>query len=458
MPIPDEFRAYYPLSDDERHALWTEGLFVVDTNVLLNLHRFPRQAAEDLLTVLETLGDRLWIPHQVAVEYHRRLAQIFAEQEDEIVRLTREIDGLKERFDKHMNDRQLNDRHTTIDPDTLSATLADATERMRTHLDEAREAVPKLGSEDPVLARVGDLLSGQIGPGPADQGTLDKLYEEATSRLADKRPPGFVDFEQKSKAAAKGDAGADDHGEVTFHNGLRYQSAYGDYVLWRQVLDELGEREVCPPLALVTDDGKEDWWHIQKGRKVGPRVELVHEAQASGAPTFTLLTSSRLLERAQEELGVVLQAESIEQAEKASAVEDTAETQSGAFDSATAARLEAYASGGPVTALVGSGGEALRYLLASKADEEVGRLEASTRDAWDHAHQYLQSGRRDNEALNRLRTSNSEAHELLRSIESGARWLILTPEQRERVFQARSVMLETHGLFSGPEESPHSVR
>ncbi|MER7904023.1 PIN-like domain-containing protein [Streptomyces sp. NPDC095614] len=34
-----------------------------------------RQVREDMLTVLEALGDRLWVPHQVLVEFWRNQQQ-----------------------------------------------------------------------------------------------------------------------------------------------------------------------------------------------------------------------------------------------------------------------------------------------------------------------------------------------------------------------------------------------
>jgi predicted nucleic-acid-binding protein len=49
----------------------TEGLVVLDTNVLLNLYRYNAQTQTDLFAVLERLGERLWVPHQVLVEFWR---------------------------------------------------------------------------------------------------------------------------------------------------------------------------------------------------------------------------------------------------------------------------------------------------------------------------------------------------------------------------------------------------
>ena len=53
----DMFPGYYSPTKDEYEQLWTEGLFVLDTNILLNLYRLPKGAREDLFEILEQLSD-----------------------------------------------------------------------------------------------------------------------------------------------------------------------------------------------------------------------------------------------------------------------------------------------------------------------------------------------------------------------------------------------------------------
>ena len=452
MTLPDEFQAYYPLTDAERKELWTSGTFVVDTNVLLHLHRFPRPAAEDLLTVLETLGDRLWVPHLVAVEYHQRLAQIFAEQKVEIENVEAKIAEVEGGLTQHMANR-LQGRHTTLDPDVLSGTLKQATAEMKAHLAAAKAATPQFGDGDPIQPRVKALLSGRIGPGPNSQGDLDEMYREAEPLLTDKRPPGYIDFLQKS-TGAQGASTAGDRGEVYRHNGLRYQSAYGDYVLWQQVLDEVPNRAAGAPLVLITDDRKEDWWHRPKGRTWGPRIELVHDAQKAGASTLTLLTSSRLLEKAQTELNVTLKADSVEQAEKGEALAVTSHGV-GSDAAATALRLGAYATGGPIMALIGGGSEALRYVLMSDMDKEVSQLEQLARLATDGADQYTLSGARDIEARLQFQAAYHKANELQETIDTGMRALWVSTGHRARIASARHLLSEALGKYADFEQDQH---
>ncbi|MFD2881820.1 PIN-like domain-containing protein [Paenibacillus rhizoplanae] len=40
-----------------------------DTNMLLNFHRYSNSTNKDFFNVLTRVKDRLWIPHQVLLEY-----------------------------------------------------------------------------------------------------------------------------------------------------------------------------------------------------------------------------------------------------------------------------------------------------------------------------------------------------------------------------------------------------
>jgi hypothetical protein len=63
------FSGYYRPDEKEFSVLWKKCLFILDANVLLNLYRYPKKARRDLVKVLTLVNDRLWIPHQAALEY-----------------------------------------------------------------------------------------------------------------------------------------------------------------------------------------------------------------------------------------------------------------------------------------------------------------------------------------------------------------------------------------------------
>lgn len=66
------FSGRYRPTQEEFDQLWDEGLFVFDANVLLNLYRYSPKARDQLISVLRTLSERSWLPHQAAEEFMER--------------------------------------------------------------------------------------------------------------------------------------------------------------------------------------------------------------------------------------------------------------------------------------------------------------------------------------------------------------------------------------------------
>ena len=62
-------KEYLSYSDDEKLDLWNHATFVFDTNVLLNLYRYSDKTRKSLLTALNKLQERLWMPNHVAREF-----------------------------------------------------------------------------------------------------------------------------------------------------------------------------------------------------------------------------------------------------------------------------------------------------------------------------------------------------------------------------------------------------
>ncbi|EKE27035.1 MAG: hypothetical protein ACD_4C00082G0002, partial [uncultured bacterium (gcode 4)] len=74
------FSEYYPLNLDLIKGLWKNAIFVFDTNILLNLYRYSNETSEQFLKTIEKLGNRAWLPHQVALEFHRNRLIVLSEE------------------------------------------------------------------------------------------------------------------------------------------------------------------------------------------------------------------------------------------------------------------------------------------------------------------------------------------------------------------------------------------
>jgi hypothetical protein len=63
------FLGYYRFTEEEFSTLWEDCLFIFDANVILNLYRYSAGTSEALLNILRGISDRMWLPHQIALEY-----------------------------------------------------------------------------------------------------------------------------------------------------------------------------------------------------------------------------------------------------------------------------------------------------------------------------------------------------------------------------------------------------
>lgn len=97
-----------------------------------------------------------------------------------------------------------------------------------TKAEEANEVHLDRRDSDEVLARLEVLFDGRVGK-PMQPDVLAEARKEAKRRIDNKIPPGYAD---KDKADPS-----------------------GDYLVWKQLLDEAAVRRI--PVVLITDDRKE---------------------------------------------------------------------------------------------------------------------------------------------------------------------------------------------------------
>src|SRR5258706_533380 len=86
---------------------------------------------------------------------------------------------------------------------------------------------------------------------------------------------------------------------------------YGDGVLWFQVIEYAKSQK--KPIILVTDDQKDDWWRIEKGKTLGPRPELITEISTKAKVAFYMYNASQFLKYAKDFLGLHVKQEAIEE-------------------------------------------------------------------------------------------------------------------------------------------------
>src|ERR1700722_15050938 len=235
MPgMRDQFAHFYTPDDAAVEGAMKRGLVAPDANVLLNLYRFQATARDELFGALEKLGDRLWIPNQVGLEFQRNRLGVMKDQEgyfaktrDEVLNAVGGLHGKVRAFGNRLG---LGEEQTKEIDDAISA-LNDRIADVVLTAEGQNEVRLHGHASDEVLARVDALFANDNSVGKSmEPKDLEAARKEAERRVREKIPPGYKDRDKDDPT--------------------------GDYIVWRQLMDEAKTRKL--PVVFITDDTKED--------------------------------------------------------------------------------------------------------------------------------------------------------------------------------------------------------
>lgn len=254
----DQFRGYIQPTTEELQSALAAGVVVLDTNVLLALYSVPDRPRQVALRFLRELGGRLWLPHQVAVEFWRSRPAKLVDLRTS-TKSTESFEALAQARIRQLSlSGQLDD-----DGRPLAATITEHAQA----IDAAFEDIAgsyidasialKDPLRDPLLVDLEEIFGDRVGE-PFAPSEYDALVKEGLARFALRRPPGYKD------AGAKKDQ-IPEHGT-------------GDFLMWEQTLRYVESMSPSGPFTLISGDFKEDWRLIAGGTDIGPRPELVAEA------------------------------------------------------------------------------------------------------------------------------------------------------------------------------------
>lgn len=267
----DKYPGWYPKSPVAIAKLWDNAIFVPDANVLLHCLRHPAAVRDELLRFFEVLGDALWIPYQVGLEFHRNRLDVEFGALDAYDALIRDQEAILEKARDRL--RQLR-AHPTINVSKELSALDMFVTDFKARMQAARAAHPSSDIEG-VVDRLTKLFDHRVGDKwPTDK--LAALKKEGEDRYAKKIPPGYKD--------SKKDVGEFDK--------------FGDLIIWKEMIAKAKVDK--RPVIFISDDAKEDWWWIHRGRKMGPRPELIEEFQAEAGQAFHIYEFSQFLRFAAE--------------------------------------------------------------------------------------------------------------------------------------------------------------
>lgn len=257
------FKEYINLSDEKKDSMWSESIFVFDTNLLLNLYRYSKKTREALLKALNNLNERIWLPYHVVEEYHKNRCEIIYET-------INKYDKIEKDAAKFANDCQGTFRLQDEEVDEFRAFVEKWLVKVKK--DNLLVSSP---TDDKILDELLVLFDGKVGKN-FEQKVLDTIKIEGITRYDSKVPPGYMDAKKI--------------------NGAYDNNMFGDLIIWKQILEY--SKEFGKDIIYVTNDQKEDWWYITHGKTIGPRYELKKEFHDYTGKEFHMYSMDGFLARA----------------------------------------------------------------------------------------------------------------------------------------------------------------
>ncbi len=278
------------MDEDERETFFTDGLVVLDTNILLSLYEYTPAAREQVFASLEQIAPRLWLPHQVALEFTRGRHRVIANR---VKALGEAPDALNKKlqrarqavieassFVKDLLEKYAQDEEASaaLDKQINNQAIDERLEEWRTllkqhvqHLkDEQDVRLNSIETNDPILPRIAALYGDRVAkPTPPDV-VQQRVNEASAYRFPNRIPPGFSDWGK----------------------GTPLEAA-GDYLIWAEILEKAATLGASRRVLLVTSDGlsesKEDWYQkAEQGRAKRPWPTLFDELRLRSQAEFRL--------------------------------------------------------------------------------------------------------------------------------------------------------------------------
>jgi HJR/Mrr/RecB family endonuclease len=288
-----DFAGWLGNASSPPEPFFRNGLIVLDANVLLDLYRITPDARGQVIDTLSGIADRLWVPHQAAVEFSRNRRRVVEERTSSFKQTkqvlqsatVKAVDVLVSAVEQLIYQRERNGTTRIwdivgigLDRESLlrrfDGVMGPALSELETLMAEHDLHLQDMQGADPLLSQIDELLNGRIGPGYTPAGLRALVDEAHLFRFPNKIPPGYLDTDKETPLRAA-----------------------GDFLLWRQTIDRAalmtsGDRLVL----LITKDLKEDWWNLDtKKRPLGPRPELVQEIRDLTGASLLLLTLKEFL-------------------------------------------------------------------------------------------------------------------------------------------------------------------
>ncbi|MFI7114791.1 PIN-like domain-containing protein [Nonomuraea sp. NPDC050227] len=282
---------------DIRHREFFEhALIVLDTNILLSLYELHTAARDEVINALTRVQSRLWLPHQVGLEFVRRrhgviaartrtlnealkdIEKRFTAARQAIIAARDEVGQLYAKYAwNHEVAQELSDSITTQSVDSsIAAAKQELRQRVKDLKDKHDLALGSIDTDDHILPTVAGLYGDQVAaPVPPDV-VRDRVIEAITYRFPNDIPPGFSDSTKSTDL-----------------------SRAGDYLIWEEIIDRARQLPEPRRVIFVSSDEKKDWYEpAEPGRPARPWPTLSDELWARAEADLQILKSAQFFEGA----------------------------------------------------------------------------------------------------------------------------------------------------------------
>lgn len=295
--MKENFKGFIKYTDDEFNHLWKNSIIVVDTNILLYFYKYhSKETANQLLDILRLFKDkgRLWIPHQVALEYFFNYESNMYKQKHSYNKFKRDLvefldEKISETSTAISNARNKNSFIKVKEFDFLLNNLRKSKDELETKVDNN---IANIVNPEEIHENILLLLENIIGP-QYNQKDLDLIEKDGVERYKYNIPPGYQDEKEKKN-------------KYRTYNGVTYHQMFGDLIIWRQMQDKVNEEGQGTSVIFVTEDSKGDWWQQVHGKSKGPLPALIQEFYDKTNQNFYMYSVVRFIEHASKDLGIKL--------------------------------------------------------------------------------------------------------------------------------------------------------
>lgn len=292
LPLIRQYRDWLQSDTDHggstRERFFTQGLVILDTNILLNLYEYTPSARSQVFSALERVKDRLWLPHQVGLEFvrnrHRVIAKRVKALNDAPTAVTQKLREanksilaasslVQELLIRYAQDTQASESlRAEISSQSVEELLSSWRDTLLGHVSALKNdhdlALSTVTNDDPVLPQVAELFGDRVATPPEPSVIRHRVEEAASYRFPNRIPPGYMDAGKESPL-----------------------NAAGDYLLWEEVVQHVQHLPETLHVLFVSGDLKDDWYEApEPGRGRRPWPSLSDELRSRAAAELRIET------------------------------------------------------------------------------------------------------------------------------------------------------------------------